>query len=113
MSIQPNITLNANFMSNFTNFQNGMVIGQVNIINDNASNGNYRFIWDSSSGKGVSMLIPDNNQFLTISLVSPDTLAIIGTTNPTITNYQLTLYFDVDEDDSPLLMDKPENNLPR
>ena len=111
MSVQPNITLNANFMSNFTNFQNGMVIGQVNIINDNC--GSNRFICDTSSGKGVSMLIPDSNQFLTISLVSPDTLAIIGTTNPTITNYQLTLYFDVDEDDSPLLMDKPENNLPR
>jgi hypothetical protein len=110
MSIQPNITLNANFMSNFSNFQNGLVLGQVNIINDGC--GSRRFVCDTSTAGGVSMLIPDSNQFLTISFVSPDNLAIIGTTNPLITNYLLTLYFDVD-DDTLSLMDKPENNLPR
>ena len=111
MSVQPNITLNANFMSPFTNFQNG-VLGQVAITNDGASGGNYRYICDTTSSNGVSMFIPYSNEFLTISFVSPDSLAIIGTTTPLISNYMLTLFFDFIED-SPLLMDKPENNLPR
>ena len=111
MSVQPNITLNANFMSPFTNFQNGMVLGQVAVFNDQAIYSNYRFICDTTSAKGVSMLIPDSNQTLTISLVSPDTLAIIGTTSPLISNYQLILYFDVDDTCS--VLDEPENNMPR
>ena len=110
MSVQPNMTLNANFMSPYTNYQNGVVLGQVILYNNNA--GSYQFICDTTTAKGVSMIISDTNQFLTISLVSPDSLAIIGTTTPIINSFMLTLYFDF-YDEMPLLLDNPENNLPR
>ena len=110
-------TLRCNLASSTSNCSNGLVLGQLSIINDQASGANYRLTCDTTSmTNGVSMIIPNTNTDLTINLLDSTENTFIGTVAGNtfnITSYLLTLYFDVDEDEPTLKMDLPKFNLAR
>jgi hypothetical protein len=110
-------TLRCNLSSASSSCSNGLVLGQLSIFNDQASGTNYKLICDTTMmTNGVSMIIPNTNSDLTITLLDDTENTFIGTVAGNtfnITSYLLTLYFDVDEDEPTLKMDAPRFNLAR
>ena len=102
-------TIRANLPSSSSQISNGLVLGLLTLTNDfaTAGSGTTALTCDTSTFYGSSIIIPNTNQDLTISLINgTDTLL---TTN--IQPFILMLYFDVDEDEPVLKMDAPKFNL--
>ena len=96
-----NGTLRATFSSNTANSTNGFNLGFVRPQSDYTSgtNNTTYLDYDSTTSNGMTMIIPNSNGDFTISLFDRSETLMVN-----VPEYQVWLYFDVD-DENPFLTD--------
>jgi hypothetical protein len=97
-----NGTLRATFSSNTSNSTNGFNLGFVRPQSDYTSgtNNTTYLDYDSTTSNGMTMIIPNSNGDFTISLFDRSETLMVN-----VPEYQVWLYFDVD-DENPFLTDE-------
>lgn len=85
-------TLRCNFSSAYSSINNGFVLAPVSWKYDTLNNQNYIDI-DTVNTNGETMIIPSNGNFFNVYFLKPDESTLMSV----IPEYQLMLYFEIDE----------------
>ena len=99
-------SLRATFASNSSNSTNGFNIASVRPQNDSTGT-NFTYLdSDTTTAVGTSMIIPNTSGDFSIFLLNSNETPMVN-----VPNYQIWLYFDVD-DEEPYYKGDSTNNLP-